>query len=276
MENYKTYLVEVTPLCNLKCKYCFYETGVKREAGFLDLSILYGLKNKKIWLTGGEAFLHPEIEEAIKIIGKKNELNVFTNGILLSNFDLDLFKNIKKLFVSIDSPDKEVNDYYRTGTPDISLLQKLNSLDGLEVTLKKTITKKNYHNLDKYFSEFLDLGFKRFSFNTVYIPSGHKLCDELSIEENEEEQSYIFETLNRWKEKVYIAPHYLNAIERYNNKTLNVASCPALRGEACFIDHNGNTHMCIDREVISRKKQGITPCEGFPTGVCLGMWETFE
>jgi len=146
MNNYKTYLIEVTQQCNLRCKYCFFGTYKDRKVGFLDLNRFYELKNKNIWLSGGETFLHPQIKEAIKVFGSNNKLNVFTNGTVISKFQPSLFKNINKLYVSFDSPLKEKNAMYRNSYPDIAYLQKLNETKNTEIVFKKTITKQNYND----------------------------------------------------------------------------------------------------------------------------------
>ena len=112
--------------CNLKCRHCFLDCHQDtRKRNFLDTEkITQALKNikklKMIYLTGGEPFLHPKINEILRYCLQKADVTICSNGTLINEKKIKVLKEIEKsspnklLFrLSLDHYAEGRNDEYR-------------------------------------------------------------------------------------------------------------------------------------------------------------------
>ena len=148
--------ISLTDRCNLRCKYCMPEEGVKllkhediltyEEIIILSkIFISLGIKNFK--LTGGEPLVRRDVFQLVKSL--KNiegigEVTMTTNGVLLEEYGIDLIE---------------------AGIDRINI-----SLDSLNPTKYQEITGRNF--LDKVFhgiNLLLSKGFDKVKINTVPI-----------------------------------------------------------------------------------------------------------
>lgn len=123
-----TYLrISVTDLCNLRCKYCMPESGVKSlcHSDILSIEEIVEIvkvasKNgiKKIRLTGGEPLVRRGFINLCKQISEINEIEdiaITTNGVYLKEIADELFENkVRRINFSLDTLVKEkYNDITR-------------------------------------------------------------------------------------------------------------------------------------------------------------------
>ena len=123
-----TYLrISVTDLCNLRCKYCMPERGVKSlcHSDILSIEEIVEIvkvasKNgiKKIRLTGGEPLVRRGFINLCKQISEINEIEdiaITTNGVYLKEMADELFENkVRRINFSLDTLIKEkYNDITR-------------------------------------------------------------------------------------------------------------------------------------------------------------------
>lgn len=123
-----TYLrISVTDLCNLRCKYCMPESGVKSlcHSDILSIEEIVEIvkvasKNgiKKIRLTGGEPLVRHGFINLCKQISEINEIEdiaITTNGVYLKEMADELFENkVRRINFSLDTLIKEkYNDITR-------------------------------------------------------------------------------------------------------------------------------------------------------------------
>ena len=123
-----TYLrISVTDLCNLRCKYCMPESGVKSlcHSDILSIEEIVEIvkvasKNgiKKIRLTGGEPLVRRGFIILCKQISKIDEIEdiaITTNGVYLKEMADELFENkVRRINFSLDTLIKEkYNDITR-------------------------------------------------------------------------------------------------------------------------------------------------------------------
>lgn len=123
-----TYLrISVTDLCNLRCKYCMPESGVKSlcHSDILSIEEIVEIvkvasKNgiKKIRLTGGEPLVRRGFINLCKQISEINEIEdiaITTNGVHLKDMADELFENkVRRINFSLDTLIKEkYNDITR-------------------------------------------------------------------------------------------------------------------------------------------------------------------
>lgn len=123
-----TYLrISVTDLCNLRCKYCMPESGIKSlcHSDILSIEEIVEIvkvasKNgiKKIRLTGGEPLVRRGFINLCKQISKIDEIEdiaITTNGVYLKEMADELFENkVRRINFSLDTLIKEkYNDITR-------------------------------------------------------------------------------------------------------------------------------------------------------------------
>ena len=98
---FKKVYIEITNICNLKCKFC-PETNRKKE--FINLESFENIIAKIKKYTNlvclhvkGEPLLHPNLKEILKVLDENNlKVNVTTNGTLLKN-KLNILKGSRSL-----------------------------------------------------------------------------------------------------------------------------------------------------------------------------------
>lgn len=110
--------ISVTDLCNLKCKYCMPEKGIRKKdhSEILRLETIEKIAQaavkigiNKIRLTGGEPLVRKGIVSLVQNIGKLKskglkDLGLTTNGILLKEYADRLKKaGLDRVNISIDS-----------------------------------------------------------------------------------------------------------------------------------------------------------------------------
>jgi molybdenum cofactor biosynthesis protein A len=110
----------VTDRCNLRCQYCMPSKGIdivdrKELLSYKEMyritRVLSELGVNKVRLTGGEPFVRKDFVsflESLSFNDKLDEINITTNGALISNHIEKLEKlNINSINLSIDSLKKE-------------------------------------------------------------------------------------------------------------------------------------------------------------------------
>lgn len=107
--------ISVTDLCNLRCRYCMPEEGLKKRTHReilrneeIELIARYGAKLgiTKIRVTGGEPLVRKGIVDIVGRLGRIaciKDLTMTTNGILLKEMALPLKKaGLMRVNISLD------------------------------------------------------------------------------------------------------------------------------------------------------------------------------
>ena len=189
----------ITNSCNLRCRHCYQEDFSKREdldwSGLKKISdnILATMQewDKKacIHLTGGEPLLKPELFLLLDELNQKpvvEELGIITNGLLIDREvvrRLSAFSKLKKIKISLDGADAEINDAIRQkGTfekviQNLSLIKKAGRF---EIILMFTLMKRNFRSLLSFIRLCQDLGVNGLILER-FIPwgRGREIMDEV-------------------------------------------------------------------------------------------------
>ncbi|KYK32125.1 MAG: radical SAM protein [Theionarchaea archaeon] len=113
---------EITRQCNLRCKHCYSNSGVKRDKELtvkeikklIDQLANIGVLN--VMLTGGEPLLHPHFFDVLTYIrSKPMSCVIFSNGTLITQEVVDTLAEIGVLSVniSVDGAVPETHDAFR-------------------------------------------------------------------------------------------------------------------------------------------------------------------
>lgn len=114
--------IELTRHCNLKCAYCYSESGPQRRSGLTLDRVMAVLEQADqmgcIWLdlTGGEFFLYPHWSEVLDAAGARGfVITIHTNGTTLTDRVIAAMVStgVRTLQVSFDSHDADVHDRAR-------------------------------------------------------------------------------------------------------------------------------------------------------------------
>ncbi|MBI9080489.1 MAG: radical SAM protein [Pseudodesulfovibrio sp.] len=156
--------LELSRICNLKCIYCYAESGsqLANELSFdeivnaLDQGVELGVR-KIIVLGGGEPLAYPRIMDVLRAIRERNlEIELFTNGTLLTQ---EIVEELKRLEVNpvikFNSLRPEIQDHlagkvgaFESIQKGLELLQKAGyPNDTLSLGAQTVICQPNYDEL---------------------------------------------------------------------------------------------------------------------------------
>ena len=167
----KTVLIEITNRCNLRCVHCFnyferddYSTlymSLDNIKYIIEKCKLYSLN--KIFLSGGEPLLHPDIIKVIELCGEYPDIffTITTNGLLLTQqliIEIEKYTNVC-VQLSVDGLEKSSYEAQRgKGTYDLFMksLQMLISSKIKYITARTCVTKLNFREVGKIYRYLLD------------------------------------------------------------------------------------------------------------------------
>lgn len=151
--------LKLTDDCNLRCKYCYAQSGGKSK--ILTSDTLENISkevasisdNVEYVLSGGEPLLNPEcLNFAVKIKNMGHQAHLLSNGVLINNTNA---KQISKTFdlikISLDGASEEIHSLTRGSnnfnkvTNAIELLNKNNA----NVLVAMTVTRENTEDIPK-------------------------------------------------------------------------------------------------------------------------------
>lgn len=148
--------------CNIKCSYCVAESspstprralGLSNAKRLVDEAVALGFE--KLFFTGGEPFILPNIYEMLAYASQRIQTTVLTNAMLLHGKRLDKLcaitnKNLQ-LQVSLDGGRPEHHDPYRgegTWAKTVAGIRQVQA-KGLQVLISSTETAANSAHLDE-------------------------------------------------------------------------------------------------------------------------------
>jgi len=206
----------VGSLCNLNCKYCYeHEQYGNKNIGVISVDDIINyinlLRNKykyiKIILHGGEPLLYPKNEMNRLLQYYKNENNIHitiqTNGLLIDQEWIDIFKNYSNYFlfsISLDSKDSLLRDFK---TDELFQKFKLIKNNNLKIGIVSVISKENIDTTE--YKEFIHMLINKFQIDFLTI---NKIRFNNQIKDsfiNElEYTNFLIDIFNYWiEEKLY-------------------------------------------------------------------------
>lgn len=118
-------LVQITERCNLHCAHCFVSArreGLDMEFAAIESTLLPRLAQarvRRLTLTGGEPFAHPDLLEVVALARREMQVTICTNATLISEDQIDELCSIGgvSLNVSLDGFSRESHGRFR-GSPE--------------------------------------------------------------------------------------------------------------------------------------------------------------
>ncbi|GJQ60245.1 MAG: hypothetical protein SCALA701_30460 [Candidatus Scalindua sp.] len=152
--------VNITGVCNLKCEYCFFQPRKHEHMTMINFrKVVNILKAQKLFfltLSGGEPFLHPEINNILKYAHNEFEhVTILSNGTYIKQENVVYMKEIirKKgsfpMQVSLDAIDPDTNDKTRgNGSRVLKNLEFLRDA-GVSLTIAIVVSSQNIEQVVK-------------------------------------------------------------------------------------------------------------------------------
>ena len=244
----KKVLVEVNQTCNLNCTYCFYRDYGRVTNGINLQNIDDLLENcpfaDEFYLTGGECFTSPIIEEIIERLTPRGKVITFTNGVILNKYDDERLKkvvnNVDTFIITFDSFDTENYLCRDKLSETISTIKKILNIDSNKVEVKVCINEYNYDHIEELFVGLIDMGVKNLSVNFVFDIQNSKLNHEVK---ELKKLRHVFEVINNYRE--YFNSKYIDMLyDLYINNEINERFPCIADSEYYFLDCSNNYLIC--------------------------------
>lgn len=263
---------EIIDVCNLRCKYCFYETGLsmrKYKSLNKDLYKEYianiGETFNSIVFTGGEALLHTNIFELIKETKKNNiNLTLISDGLGLTEPVIEklILLGLDSISVSLDSFNAQLNSEIRIPNKrnpiDISEKIIANVINLVEkykekipITILQSVCSKNIDNIIEM-SKFAKKNNIRHLVHPVGMPENLNYLDDINLTKlSEEKTELLYKNLYKWADSdkgllefVDITVPFVKKLKKPEN-----LKCP-MGLTNYFADIEGNLFPCFHRTDI--------------------------
>jgi uncharacterized protein len=275
----KKIIISLSPICNLKCKYCY--VGLENEYFILNaknnICLIKDEINKTlqkasnppfIQFLGGEPTLYlKEIREIVDFINdhpncypNKIKYGIVTNGVWHNTKEIiDVFKKYSfEVTVSLDGK-KEIHDQLRVykknkGTchivlNTIELLKKHSISFSIEAVIS-TLHLSDSHSIINLMDLSSNLGAKKLYFDPAYPPAPSEIMPLSSTFMHQILDLYI-KSYNHWYEKTFFTgQYYINCM--FTDITIFLIKgksmfdeilCEAGKDLICM-DHVGKKHAC--------------------------------
>ena len=244
----KKVLVEVNQTCNLNCTYCFYR-DYGRVTNRINLQNIDDLLENcpladEFYLTGGECFTSPIIEEIIERLAPRGKVITFTNGVILNKYDDERLKkvvnNVDTFIITFDSFDTKNYLCRDKLLETISTIKKILNIDSNKVEVKVCINEYNYDHIEELFVGLIDMGVKYLSVNFVFDIQYSKLNHEVK---ELKKLRHVFEVINNYRE--YFNSKYIDMLyDLYINNEINESFPCIADSEYYFLDCSNNYLIC--------------------------------
>ncbi len=262
----KIVLFKPTTLCNLKCKYCYYELNTELMINQLISEDEFNSAIEKVdindgdilFLSGGEYLIHPRSLDFIKTIRNiytNISIILTTNGVNLKRKKfLPLLNSVDCIQISLDSVSSSYHDIYR-GKQNETISSILSLKDfNFNLSLIVVLSKKNISEFHSILSFAIDNNINSIFIQLLWLPEKHQLYDELVLTEKDLDlYNNIMDSLISARCKIKIPPvFYLKLLREAISNNLSkyaVKNCFGL-DNLLTIDPYGNINNCLPAELL--------------------------
>ncbi|SHF32620.1 Radical SAM superfamily enzyme, MoaA/NifB/PqqE/SkfB family [Marinitoga hydrogenitolerans DSM 16785] len=168
--------LEISQKCPLNCIHCYNNCslfGTDIEYNIIDKIIeLFSNKVYEITISGGEPFLHKNLNNIVKKLSNKFKLNLLTTGFLDISYNYKILNFFDDIQISLYSYNEEKHDDFtkKNGSWNktmnfIKLLNDIGLID--KITISTIITPQNINELEDFIRTLIKLNIKKLSLGTL-------------------------------------------------------------------------------------------------------------
>jgi len=200
--------ISLTNKCNLECIHCFKSCSMKNNDSLKFDTLMKTLKYLKgkslgLQLTGGEPMLHENFFDILKFSIENFDTTITTTGTLINSSNVEKFKGIKtvqlSLYSHIESNHDEVTTIPGSFKKTVNAINVL-SKAGIPVTIATILTKQNINQMEDIIEFSHKNGAAGIRFGS-FVPCGRGVSLKDSWVFPEENKDNIKDELNRLSEK---------------------------------------------------------------------------
>lgn len=247
--------VILTTKCNLKCKYCYYNSGIyptqKMNMDFSKFISFFDRLTKKnslgqILITGGEPIIVNYLLDLIQYVSSKvSRIMLLTNGTLITKELLREFIEYNvKLEISLDSVKKDYSNHFRGKHEELleALNLIINSNYTNNVTLNTTISPGNIHEIKDIIDYSNEYGF---NLNLNLMDSDDSLSWGKASIDKKNKMLKILQDYYADEENQY---HYKLAKFTLSNTNRRVSKC-LFSQRSLIVDTDGKIYPCFHNKL---------------------------
>jgi len=184
--------IEITGRCNMACRHCRAADDHSGDMSLEQISKVIGFARryspnyKEIVLSGGEPFIHDDIEEVLRWVRYNggDMVTLTTNGSLLESRHLDLITDLAferlTLSVSLDSLNPSTHDEFRCfpgaherAVRAIEMITERN-ISSVVASVRSTLRPEQIAEMPAFAKFAYDAGCQRISFSSI-MPAGRSI-----------------------------------------------------------------------------------------------------
>jgi MoaA/NifB/PqqE/SkfB family radical SAM enzyme len=257
----------LTRRCNYRCRGCNVWREKEKVAELSTdkikegLDVLQKLGVVDIVFSGGNPLLREDIDEILEYSSRNFITTIYDNGSMAVK-KIDALRNVNYVAVSLDTLDKEINDYikgvkgaWEKASEAIETLRE----NGISVGVSPTISQLNLHNIIDFTRYFCDRDIPVWYCLYWYdYPSENRLFsigkkkDEFEIVDGKE-MAKVCEALIEMKKNrqgIFITTKTLRALKQLFLSNQRIWKCKALEN-FLMVDHGGRVAGCHCREPVA-------------------------
>jgi radical SAM protein with 4Fe4S-binding SPASM domain len=254
--------IRVTKACNLRCRQCYSISGRKfsNELSLKEIKkVIDELKQLgavRIFFTGGEPFIRPDIIEILNYADKNNFATyISTNGTLINKeivTSLKSLKHLKNFQVSIDGFGKVhdsvrgINGTFTKAVKTLKLAKK--ELKNAKIAVVFTLMKRNASEVEKVLKLAIQLDVDIFALVLLYPVTR---CSD--VEDVTPEEKYkIFQNLYNIYKK-----------NKGTKLKIGILAPPAIIPKSLKNSEYGCGYICTFPSILGIDANGnVAPCDG--------------
>lgn len=195
--------IELTDICNLQCSFCWYYGFCKKKSEigkmipFKDIDKLKEfMQTAEIVIPSGkgEPLAYNKFREFMQICketGIIENMRLLSNGMLIDQYDVQLFEGVNVFSISFDSTNKEVFELLRYGSDYEKIVRNVKYIrervPDLIMQFVVTVNRLNIDELIDIYEFARELGINSISYRSIYGAREDKVIQLLCLKENDRE-----------------------------------------------------------------------------------------
>lgn len=261
----KMVLIKPLTVCNITCKYCYYEINTnlrdKKLSSLVEMTNAIDKldlnQDDYVFLSGGEFVLHPKSLDIAKYVREKAFIILSTNGVGLDKYK-EILSEVNAVQVSLDSVTSDYHEEFRGKQKETIESIKFLKENDINTSIIVVLSKKNMDEFEDILAFALDHKLDGLFIQLMWLPKDHSLYNDLVPNDNDlKTYSKIKQCLKMVQNKLNIPQDfYLDLLERAITDNLGnyaIKNCFGMNN-LLIVDPYNNINHCLPTNLIKNSK----------------------